>query len=243
MSDVTNDNLVLICGESTTGKSASLRNIPNPEGVMYLNCESGKKLPFRAKFGYNCTIVNPYDVLTAFEEAEAMADVHTIVVDSLSFLLEMFESVYVIPAADGRSAWALFQQFFKSLMQDKVAKSTKTVIMTAHVLSLYNETNQAIEVKVPVKGALKNIGIEAYFSCIVSCKRIPLKDLEGYSSPLLTITDEEQLVGFKHVFQTKLTKKTCSERIRSSLGMWETSETYIDNDVGLVLARLHDYYQ
>ena len=90
-----------------------------------------------------------------------MADVHTIVVDSLSFLLEMFESVYVIPAADGRSAWALFQQFFKSLMQDKVAKSTKTVIMTAHVLSLYNETNQAIEVKVPVKGALKNIGIEA----------------------------------------------------------------------------------
>ena len=161
MSDVTNDNLVLICGESTTGKSASLRNIPNPEGVMYLNCESGKKLPFRAKFGYNCTIVNPYDVLTAFEEAEAMADVHTIVVDSLSFLLEMFESVYVIPAADGRSAWALFQQFFKSLMQDKVAKSTKTVIMTAHVLALYNETNQAIEVKVPVKGALKNIGIEA----------------------------------------------------------------------------------
>ena len=100
-------------------------------------------------------------MLTAFEEAEAMADVHTIVVDSLSFLLEMFESVYVIPAADGRSAWALFQQFFKSLMQDKVAKSTKTVIMTAHVLSLYNETNQAIEVKVPVKGALKNIGIEA----------------------------------------------------------------------------------
>lgn len=41
MTDVVNDNLVLICGESTTGKSASLRNIPKPEGVMYLNCESG----------------------------------------------------------------------------------------------------------------------------------------------------------------------------------------------------------
>ena len=35
-----NDNLVLICGESAGGKSASLRNSKNPEGVMYLNCES-----------------------------------------------------------------------------------------------------------------------------------------------------------------------------------------------------------
>ena len=36
----TNDNLVLIGGESSGGKTASLRNLKNPEGVMYLNCES-----------------------------------------------------------------------------------------------------------------------------------------------------------------------------------------------------------
>ena len=36
-----NDNLVLICGESVGGKSASLRNIQDPNGVIYLNCESG----------------------------------------------------------------------------------------------------------------------------------------------------------------------------------------------------------
>lgn len=36
-----NEHLVLICGTSGSGKSASLRNIPNPEGVIYLNCESG----------------------------------------------------------------------------------------------------------------------------------------------------------------------------------------------------------
>jgi len=45
-----NDNLVLVSGASGTGKSASLMNIKNPEGVMYLNCESNKKLPFRSKF-------------------------------------------------------------------------------------------------------------------------------------------------------------------------------------------------
>jgi hypothetical protein len=45
-----NDNLVLIVGKSSHGKSASLMGLKNPEGVMYLNCEAGKKLPFPAKF-------------------------------------------------------------------------------------------------------------------------------------------------------------------------------------------------
>lgn len=36
-----NDHLVLLGGKSAAGKSASLMNIKNPEGVMYLNCEAG----------------------------------------------------------------------------------------------------------------------------------------------------------------------------------------------------------
>ena len=38
---VQNDHLVLIAGESGTGKSASLVNLKDPQNVMYLNCESG----------------------------------------------------------------------------------------------------------------------------------------------------------------------------------------------------------
>lgn len=34
-------NLVLIAGVAAAGKSASLQNIRNPEGVFYLGCESG----------------------------------------------------------------------------------------------------------------------------------------------------------------------------------------------------------
>ena len=40
-----NDNLVLICGEAVGGKSASLRNMQDPGGVIYLNCESGGFTP------------------------------------------------------------------------------------------------------------------------------------------------------------------------------------------------------
>ena len=39
-----NDHLVLISGKSATGKSMCLRNLSN---VLYLNCEAGKKLPFK----------------------------------------------------------------------------------------------------------------------------------------------------------------------------------------------------
>ena len=41
MTDQVNDQLVLISGESATGKSASLQNIRNQDRWLYLNCEAG----------------------------------------------------------------------------------------------------------------------------------------------------------------------------------------------------------
>ena len=100
-----------------------------------------------------------------------------------------------------------------------------------------------METKVPVKGSIKNNGIESYFSLVIGTKRMPLKALKDYQSDLLNITPEEQALGFKHVFQTKLTKETVGERLRGPLGMFDTQETFIDNNVQLVMDRLHSYYQ
>lgn len=36
-----NDQLIAVVGYSSTGKSASLRNIKNQDRWVYLNCESG----------------------------------------------------------------------------------------------------------------------------------------------------------------------------------------------------------
>lgn len=98
-----NDHLVLLCGKSATGKSASLMNLKNPEGVMYLNCEAGKRLPFRAKFK-QFVITDPLQVIEAFDHAETQDDIHTIVVDSLTYLLDMYESVYVLPSTNTMKA-------------------------------------------------------------------------------------------------------------------------------------------
>jgi len=234
-----NDQLVMISGESASGKSASLRKIKDQEGVMYLCAEAGKRLPFRNKFE-TYVISDPLQVYEAMDHAETRDDIHTIVIDSLTFLMDMYESVYVLPAKDTMQAWGQFAQYFKNLMQAYVSVSSKTIIFTAHTKTEL----EGMEMKtyIPVKGSLKNNGIEAYFSTVVSAKRVSLKALEPYGSSMLNITEEEIDLGFKHVFQTKLTKDTVGERIRSPMGMFSKKETFIDNDCELLLAHLRAYY-
>lgn len=241
MTTAVNDNLVLVVGKSATGKSASLMQIEKPEGVMYLNCESGKKLPFRSKFK-QYTVTDPMQVMEAFDAAEQMPDVHTIVIDTLTYLMEMYESQYVLKATNTMQAWGQYQQYFKEMMQQKVANSSKNVIFLAHTADSYNESEMVTETKVPVKGALKNNGVESYFSLVIAAKKVPLKVLKDYSNDLLTITPEEEALGFKHVFQTRLTKETVADRLRGPMGMWSQQETYINNDIALVMKRINEFY-
>jgi len=236
-----NENLVLIVGASAAGKSASLRGLRNQEGVMYLNCEAGKKLPFANNF-QSYTITDPYQVLEAFDHAETDSNIHTIIIDTATFMMDMFESVHVLTSANTMQAWGAYNQFFKTLMQDKVARSTKNVIVLAHTLATYNEADMVIETKVPVKGALKNQGIEAYFSCVVAAKKVAIKDLKDYGSELLQIDAEEEALGFKYVFQTKLTKTTVNERIRSPMGLFTTKQTFMNNCAQQLLDHVNAYY-
>lgn len=236
-----NDKLIMVGGKSATGKSASLMKLKNPAGVAYANCESGKKLPFKSKFR-EFVITDPLQVYEMFDWAETQPDIHTIVIDTQTFLMEMYESLFVVNAANTMAAWGNYAQYFKNLMQQKVAASTKNVIFLAHTADQLNEGEMIMETKIPVKGSLKNNGIESFFSIVIASKKMTVKSLEKYKSPLLNITEEEQALGFKYVYQTKLTKETVGERIRGPLGLFDTSETYMDNDMQLVLDRLHEYY-
>lgn len=241
MSTAENVQLVLISGESGTGKSASLMNIRDQEAWAYLNCEAGKRLPFRNKF-QSVTITDPYTVHEYFDELQNEAGCKGVIIDTITFLMEMFESVYVNTAADTQKAWGAYFQFFKTLMQEKVASFGKPVIILGHTLLKYDEKALMNRVTVPVKGALKNNGIEAYFSTVVSTKKIELKDLKEQDQALLTITPQDEALGFKHVFQTQLTKNTTGERIRSPMGMFAPNQTYMDNDAQRLLDHLDEYY-
>ena len=235
-----NRNLILVSGKSATGKSASLMNLKDPTGVMYLNCESGKELPFPSKFKQGI-VINPSQVTKSILDAEKLP-IHTIVIDSLSFLMDMYESINVIDSNNTMKAWGEYAQYFKKLMNKYIASSTKNVIITAHTMDILNESDMVMETMVKVKGSLMNQGLESYFCNVISSKKVPLKLLEKYDNPLLVITEDEEIQGFKYVFQTQLTKETVNDKIRGPLGLWTIEETYIDNDIQLALNKLHTYY-
>lgn len=242
MTNSVNDNLILVSGESTTGKSMSLINLRDQEGVMYLNCEAGKKLPFKNKFK-SFIITDPLQVFEAFDHANGNSKYHTVVIDTLTFLMDMYESQYVLGSSNTMQGWANYQQYFKELMQIKVASIDKNVIVMAHTRADLDEKAGEYKINVPIKGSLKNNGVESYFSTVVSTKKVSLKELENYQNNLLHITEEDELLGYKHVFQTRLTKKTTGERIRSPMRMFSLKETYIDNDCQLLLDHLKAYYE
>jgi len=236
-----NDHLVLVSGKASTGKSASLMFIQEPKGVMYLNCENGKKLPFKSQFT-EYTIVDPLQIIEAVETAENMPEIHTIVIDSLTYMMSMYQTVYIDGSSNGLKAWGEYAAFFKKLMNQYIAKSTKNIVFTAHTSDVMNESEMAQETLVKVSGSLMNFGIESFFSTVISTKKVNLKQLKDYKNDLLTITPEEEALGFKYVYQTRLTKETVNERIRGPLSMWSTQETYIDNNLQNVFNRLKEYY-
>ena len=122
---------------------------------------STKKLPFKNKFK-NVTVTDPYQVHHAFDFIANNPDMyHTVVIDTATFLMDMYESVYIVGSSNTMAGWANYNQFFKTLMQDKVAKAKVNVIILAHTLPIFNDERGIYESKVPVKGALKNQGIEA----------------------------------------------------------------------------------
>ena len=134
-SSQTNDQLVLIAGYSGTGKTVSLRTLRNQHNWLYLNTEAGKRPPFKHNFrdgGYR--ISDPLQVLEAFDHAtDVDPTIEGIIIDSLSFLMDMYESVYVIGQGNTMQGWSNYAQFFKAIMQQKVTRFTKPVIILAHV--------------------------------------------------------------------------------------------------------------
>jgi hypothetical protein len=237
-----NDQMILIGGVSGAGKSASLRNIRNQKRWLYLNTEAGKRLPFKNDF-ITVRVSDPYQIHDHVDDAiQNIEHVDGLIIDSSTFMMDMFETMYVIGQHDTMKGWANYAQFWKVLMQQKLVQFGKPVIIIAHVLETYDEASLSFKKSVPIKGALKNNGVEAYFSTVVEATKVLLKDLTKYDPSLFTISEDEQELGFKYVFQTRLTGATVGTRIRSPMGMFTKDQAYMDNDAQLLLDHLHKFY-
>jgi len=238
------NHLVMCCGFPAAGKSTALSFLQKPEGVFYLGTESNKPLPFPDKFKkLKSGLSNPNDVFEVFNKVEQMQDVHTIVVDSINFLMDMFETMNIYGAKDSRAEWGNYQQFFKRIMQEHVAQSTKNWIFTAHVNAELLPTGD-YRYSVPVKGALKAQGLEAYFSIITYARNMSLKELEPYETDpeLFEITAKELRNKTKRVFQCDVTPDMVQSGIRSPIGCFTDTQIFMDNNFDKLLSHLDKYY-
>ena len=235
-----NKNIVLVMGKPNTGKSTSLMQLHNQDKMAYLNADL-KELPFKSNFAVNAEIKDAYDVLDFIDEIEQEASVEGGVLDTITFLMAMYERQYVKGAANGQKAWGDYGDFYRSIVH-KLKSGTKDYAILAHASTELNETSAQYETQVPIKGAVGRTGVEADFTTILSTKQIPIKKLEGFENDLLHITDEEKEDGFKFVFATRITKESVGEKMRSAMGLWKRNELYIDNNLNQVFARLKEYY-
>lgn len=237
-----NKNLVLILGKPNTGKSASLRNLPQ-KTMAYLNADL-KEIPFQSNFASSVEIADALEVLDYIDAIEEEAGITGGVLDTITFLMQMYERQYVVPFAGtktGQAAWGDYGNFYRNMIH-KLKAGSKNYAILAHEASEYNELNSRMDSYVPIKGAVGKVGVEADFTTILSSKQMPIKTLEKYPNDLLKITDTEREDGVKYVFQTRITKDSTGEKMRSAMGLWSREELYIDNDLQLVFERLNKFY-
>ena len=231
-------------GKPTTGKSTAVKSMAGDKGVVYLNTDL-KEVPFKVpkKTGFKqLNISDAEDIIQAIEEIEEMPEVHTVILDTITFLMDQYEMQYVVTATDTRAAWGQYGKFYKSVMHN-IKAGSKNYIILAHAKDVHNEKEMSIETKVPIKGAVGATGIEADFTTILATKVVEIDDLEGYENDLLNISAREKALGIKYVFQTYITKDTIHEKMRSHMDLWDDSELYIDNDISNVVNRIEEYYK
>lgn len=235
-----NKNIVLIMGKPNTGKSTSLMKLANQDKMVYLNTDL-KELPFKSRFLKSVAVADAMDVLSYINEIEKAHMVEGAVLDTLTFLMSMYERQYVANVANGQKAWGDYGNFYKEFIH-AIKAGSKDYAILAHEDTVLNEQSMQMETRIPVKGSVGKVGVEADFTTILSTKQMPIKKLEGIENDLLHITDEEREDGFKHVFVTRVTKDSIGEKMRSAIGLWNRNELYIDNDLNQVFARLKEYY-
>ncbi len=235
-----NKNIVLIMGKPNTGKSTSLMNLRNQDKMVYLNTDL-KELPFKSRFMKTVEVADAMDVLSYIAEIEKAAPVEGAVLDTLTFLMSMYERQYVSNSVNTQKAWGDYGIFYKEFIH-AIKAGSKDYAILAHEDTFLNEQSMQMETRIPVKGSVGKVGVEADFTTILSTKQMPIKKLEGHENDLLHITDEEREDGFKYVFCTRVTKESIGEKMRSAIGLWNRNELYIDNDLNQVFDRLKQYY-
>ena len=233
-----NKQMVAIVGGAASGKSASLRNIPNQNKWMYLNAEVNKPLPFTHNFK-EVVATSAKQAVTSLKAAVKNPKCEGIIIDTFTALLDMQEMSGKKSAEDGFAAWDQYRDFILTTFQDIVGICDKPLIVLCHT-ELTKDVKGRPAIRIAVKGSLKDRGIESFFTNIVYADCVDIEDLEDFKNPHLSVTDDEEEDECKYVLQTRKTGTGVGLNVRQTMGLWDRKEAYIDNDIMIVLDKLKE---
>ncbi len=205
---------VLVMGRSGSGKSASLRNISETAFVVNVN---RKPLPF--KNNENLKVMNCDEYLKIKGSLKAAYDkgIKVAVIDDAGYLMtSKFMDGH--RQAKGNSQFDLYNEIadnFYSLIKSISAELPEDMIV---IVTMHEEMNDMGYSKPKTIGKLLDdkVCIEGMFTIVLHAMK-----LDG-----------------KYVFATNTDGLDVT---KSPIGMFE--ETYIDNDLQLVINRIREYYK
>lgn len=232
------NTVIMVMGLPNSGKSHSLSYLKNPERWVLLNSDL-KALPIKIDFAAQVRVEDPLHIFQFIQEIEENPDIDGIVIDTLTYLIDRYETMHVLTATNTQQAWGSYSQYFKKLIT-RINASPKDFIVMAHAHTDIVEATGQINTYVPVKGALKKTGVEGEFNTILGAEVKKVTDLEQYESDYLTVTPEEDEDGVKRVFITRTTKATLGSKMRSP-PIWSRNDLYIDNNIQTVIDKHKEY--
>ena len=152
-------NIVLVIGDSGTGKSASLRNF-KPDEVLVINC-AGKPLPFKNRFQQ---IKPAFEKLTKdVQKALATTDKKVVVVDDAQYIMS-FQYMRRIKE-NGWDKWNDIQGDFFNIIQD--AKNLPNDVVVYFLSHLQRDDAGHEKVKTMGKMLDEKITIEGLFTIVL----------------------------------------------------------------------------
>ena len=217
-----NKKLLLIVGESGSGKTSSLRNMPL-EKTVYIDTDRKSIKSFKGMDKLRDWVKLDYidHMIPGLNSLEDDDECEYIVIDTMSFALDMFVAQKIDTAADTRAAWGQYKQWFNDVMH--IAKSSKkSYIFLTHSKTAYNEQAMTQSTFAYAQGSIYG-NIEAHFAVVAYAHKYVDKD----GMP-------------KHGFLVNPTRETLSLSAKSSMGMFE-KPLVEDNDVMLLFEAIDNY--
>lgn len=217
-----NQKIFLVIGSSGSGKTSSLRNMPLEKTVL-INTELKSMLPFRghARLKKHWLLNDINKLMPGLTLLEKDPEVEYIVLDSLSYLMNMYELQVVKTSTNGMRAWGEYGDFYRSLIM-LIKSSSKNYVIMCHPKEVFDEKAGEIKVSAAIKGSLSGL-VEADFNVV------------AYTD---VSADEDGMPLYR--FLVKKTKESLSKSVKSPFDMFDEPYTK-SNDVMEVFDAITNY--